>query len=136
MMKKKNYLHLLAFAMVAMLSVCFVSCGDDDDEGGGSTGITAKELVGQWREISSSSHETIWTFNSDGTWETSVYYNAIYTNWEISGGKLIMTRTNGRQETYTAYIKDGLLYLYFGDVKVRDGEVVDASEASVWERVQ
>jgi len=31
-MSKKNLLHLLAIMMVAMLSVGFVSCGDDDDD--------------------------------------------------------------------------------------------------------
>ena len=30
-MNKKNYLHLMAIMMVVMLSVGFVSCGDDDD---------------------------------------------------------------------------------------------------------
>ena len=31
-MKKKNYLHLLAIMMVAMLSVGFVSCSSDDND--------------------------------------------------------------------------------------------------------
>lgn len=49
-MKKKNYLHLLAIMMVAMLSVGFVSCGsddDDDDISGGSELVD--KLQGTWQ---------------------------------------------------------------------------------------
>ena len=37
----KKYLKFMAFAMMAVFSLAFVSCGDDDDEPnkGGDTGI-------------------------------------------------------------------------------------------------
>jgi len=48
-MKRKNYLHLLAILMVAMLSFGFASCGsddDDDDIAGGSELVD--KLQGTW----------------------------------------------------------------------------------------
>ncbi len=47
---KKNYLHLLAIMMVAMMSVVFVSCGDDNDDvhtTGGSELVD--KLQGTWQ---------------------------------------------------------------------------------------
>lgn len=46
-MKKKSYLHLVAIMMVAMLSVGFVSCGDDDDITSGSELVD--NLQGTWQ---------------------------------------------------------------------------------------
>lgn len=48
-MRKKNYLHLLAIIMVALLSVGFVSCGSDDDDDipGGSELVD--KLQGTWQ---------------------------------------------------------------------------------------
>ena len=43
-MNKKHLWNLLAIMMVAMLSVGFTSCGDDDDEGGSVN----SDLVGTW----------------------------------------------------------------------------------------
>ena len=48
-MKRKKYLQLLAMIMVALLSVGFVSCGDDDDDDdipGGSELVD--KLQGTW----------------------------------------------------------------------------------------
>lgn len=49
-MKEKSFLHLLAIMMVAMLSVGFVSCGDDDDD---DVDIAGSELIdklqGTWQ---------------------------------------------------------------------------------------
>ena len=135
-MKKKYFWSLLTFMMVTMLSVGFASCGsdDDDEESNGTNAITSKSLIGKWKIIEGPSPSfvgVVYTYNSDGTWECSKSIYAVYTNWEISGGKLIMTRKDGRKETYSAYIKENRLYLYFGDVRIRDGEVVDASESTV-----
>ena len=49
-MKRKNYLHLLAILMLAMLSVGFASCGSDDDDDditGGSELVD--KLQGTWQ---------------------------------------------------------------------------------------
>ena len=139
-MNKKYLWSLLTFMMVAMLSIGFASCGSDDDneESNGTDAITSKSLIGKWRIIegpSSSFVGVIYTYNSDGTWECSESIYAVYTNWEISGGKLIMTRDDGRKETYSAYISENRLYLTYGGKKIREGEVIDTSESTVLERL-
>ena len=48
-MKKNYYLHLLAIFMVAMLSVGFVSCGDDDDDDVTSGIELVDKLQGTWK---------------------------------------------------------------------------------------
>ena len=129
---------LLMFAIV-FASICVVSCSsDDEDSGSAEQGITAKDLIGTWWISKSSSSSQIGltqTYNGDGTWVCSSDIYGVYKNWELSEGKLIMTRKDGRKETYSALLKDGRLYLYFGDIKVKDGEVVNASESEVLERV-
>lgn len=126
------------FAIV-FASLCVVSCSsDDEDSGSAEQGITAKDLIGTWWISKSSSSSQIGltqTYNGDGTWECSSDIYGVYKNWELSEGKLIMTRTDGRKETYSALLKDGRLYLYFGDIKVKDGEVVNASESEVLEKI-
>lgn len=48
-MKKSRYLHLLTIMLVAMLSIGFVSCGDDeDDEITGGSELVEK-LQGTWQ---------------------------------------------------------------------------------------
>lgn len=49
-MKKKDYLwRLLSIVMVAMLSVSFVSCGDDDDDDVTSGSELIDKLQGTWQ---------------------------------------------------------------------------------------
>lgn len=60
---KKNVLHLIAIMMVAMLSVGFISCSSDDDEGSFS-----HPIVGTWdRDIRGG--DTQITFKSNMTAE-------------------------------------------------------------------
>lgn len=116
-MKKKNYLHLLAFAMVAMLCVGFTSCGgDDDDEDGG---ISKKALVGTWELVHKYSRWGVSRAGGSGEYESDITkddtsYNVIsftadgiyhFTNWDwrgkvnrdetlsysVSGSKLTLT---------------------------------------------
>ncbi|MDO4950571.1 MAG: hypothetical protein Q4E49_00745 [Bacteroidales bacterium] len=49
----KKYLSLFAFAMMAVFSLAFVSCGDDEEEDGADT----SKLVGTWEIIKSVSYE-------------------------------------------------------------------------------
>ena len=42
----KKYFSFIAFAMMAVFSLAFVSCSDDDDEKTGSS----SELVGTWED--------------------------------------------------------------------------------------
>lgn len=54
----KKYFSLIAFAMLAVFCLAFVSCGDDDDEGGENSSA----LVGTWDAVSS-------RFYDDDGWE-------------------------------------------------------------------
>ena len=69
---KKNFLwSMLSFVMVAMLSVGFVSCGDDDDDTK-TEEVTSASILGSWSytEIRSDTHyiSETYTFNEDGTY--------------------------------------------------------------------
>lgn len=128
----KKYFNLM---LLAIMPICFAACGSDDDNGG-SSGLSASNLIGDWIIIKSEDSAgrvndkvgIIWSFNSDGTWATTGgSYMAVYTNWSVSDGKLLMTRTNGRIEEYTAEIKDGLLYTWF-DRESKVFERVDQSK--------
>lgn len=90
-------------------------------------GLTASNLIGVWLIIGDDNgagkvnHRVgcTWSFNSDGTWESS--YSTTYSNWSISeDGDLLMTRKEGgRIEKYSAEITDGKLYtLYDREYKV------------------
>ena len=46
--KMKKYLSLIAFAMMAVVSLSLTGCGDDDDDNGGGSSA----LVGTWDLIS------------------------------------------------------------------------------------
>ncbi len=48
-MKKENCMRLLAIMMVAMLSVGFVSCGDDEDDDFGPNSEYYDKLQGTWQ---------------------------------------------------------------------------------------
>lgn len=65
---KKYLLNWMTILMVAIVSVGFVSCGDDDDE------KTSSSIVGTWKCEYSDGYDII-TFNSNGkgTW-TEYYY--------------------------------------------------------------
>lgn len=95
--------------LLALMPMCFIACSSDDESG--TDGLTTENLIGDWKKQNSG---VIWSFNSDGTWNTTEgTHKAVYTNWSISDGKLMMTRRDGRVEAYTAEIKDGLLYTYY-----------------------
>ena len=48
-MKKKYLLNLLTFMMVTIVSVGFVSCGDDDDNPNDNPNDNPVSIVGTWR---------------------------------------------------------------------------------------
>lgn len=61
---KKYYLHFVSVVAIAMLSLCAISCGDDDKDDPGS-GDAKAELQGTWgsakqtfRKITSEVKET------------------------------------------------------------------------------
>lgn len=53
-MKKKYLLNLLTFMMVTIVSIGFVSCGDDDDDGNQKDSTVS--IVGTWRHDFSSGY--------------------------------------------------------------------------------
>lgn len=68
---KKNLLNWMTILMVAIVSVGFVSCGDDDDED--EKKIDEVTIIGTWRLDYSSGYELL-TFNSNGKGTLSEYY--------------------------------------------------------------
>ena len=117
---------MLTFLVVATLSVCFVSCGGDDDE----SSISSVSIIGTWRivggdEWAQKKIGQIRTFNADGTceWGTS----GTYTNWKLSGNELLLTRKDGRSEKYIVEFKNNQLCLTFPDG--------DATEYTILEKV-
>jgi len=125
-MKKKYFLSMLTFLMVATLSVSFLSCGNDDDD----NSISSVSIIGTWRIVggddgAQSKIGRIWTFNADGTCDWGKL--SPYTNWKLSGGDLLMTRSDGRTEKYIIEFKNNQLYLTFPDG--------DATEYTILEKV-
>lgn len=68
---KKNLLNWMTILMVAIVSVSFVSCGDDDDED--EKKIDEVTIIGTWRCDYSDGYELL-TFNSNGKGTYSEYY--------------------------------------------------------------
>ena len=64
MNKRKRFFGLLAVLMLALVSVGFVSCGDDDDN------VTVQDsgspLQGEWKCVYDDESYEILTFNSNG----------------------------------------------------------------------
>jgi len=113
---KKNLLNWITILMVAIVSVCFVSCGDndDDDDGGGNS------LVGSWTcsnhyidRVSFNNGTDTYTFKSNGTYEWKCR------GWDNDSGKYYynnalntLTITNQKGTTWV-YIISTLTKSYF-----------------------
>ena len=71
-MKKNLLWSLLPIMTVAMLSVCFVSCGGDDEDDEKTEEVTTASILGSWsytKVRSSGSYiSATYTFNEDGTY--------------------------------------------------------------------
>ena len=95
---KKYLLNWMTILMVAIVSVGFVSCGDDDDDEKGGT----VSLVGTWSLNFGTNDYCLLTFYQNGTvkyqeyddgeWEEEDTYNYTYSN-----GILRLTYSNGRE---------------------------------------
>ncbi|MBQ8457504.1 MAG: hypothetical protein IJ540_07875 [Prevotella sp.] len=102
-MKKKNYYWsvMIAFVM-AIVSVGFVSCGDDDDPDGGG-GNSA--LVGTWTKYERGG-ATSWyigiRLNGNGSASYTEWDSKESPRWPSNSGKWIATET-----TLTVYEPDG-----------------------------
>lgn len=97
----KTKFRLMAFiCMLAMLATTsFTSCGDDDDDEGGS--VNAEDLIGTWQEYS----EEAWWDYGDGEegHELEIYDNEeqyyCYTTFNADGTWTERWREKGKQPT-------------------------------------
>ena len=123
---KKFYLFL-SVMMLTLVSVSFVSCGDDKDEPKGS------DLVGTWQlkaiDEDGAVFETLVQFTKNGQWNSVEIYNdgteididverGTYT---VSGNKINVTYTEDGHsvtETMTYEVKGDKLMLTYADFPV------------------
>lgn len=97
----KQYLSFMAFAMMAVFCLTFVSCGSDGDEPGPSSSLS--EYVGTWSTITGiadGEFEYI-QFKSDGNCTRVLYdedaekgYDVFSGTWAINGDKLTIKETS------------------------------------------
>lgn len=113
----KKYLKFMAYAMIAIFGLTFVSCSSDDDD---SSNIDKSKLVGKWintridwidkREAEPWSctyndDNRYLILNSDGTGSVlpyNLFENEIRGTfqWNISGNKLTMFESDGDKDVY------------------------------------
>ena len=102
----KSYIKFFAFAMVAIVSLSFVSCSDDDADS-----PYVSDIVGTWilTEVKTSASGTYisWpfqatyaSFNSDGTYYGSGYFGNGSGTWKLKGN------------TVTTYVDGELFFTY------------------------
>ena len=107
-MKRKNFLlNLLAMMMVAMVSVSFMSCKDDDEE---------NSIVGTW-ELTDDNERIVVTFRANGTGTWTEYLNGELDEVE--------------NFTYQYDEKSKLLVAYFGD-EAETGTVTINGDIMYW----
>lgn len=122
---KKYLLNWMTILMVAIVSVGFVSCGDDDDDEKGST----ESIVGTWvyfERDGEYSYSEMYTFKSDGTfklvWQESDISLREFDSGEDSGlwkydaknHKLTLTTIIGEEpgpEIYTVILQGNQMTL-------------------------
>ena len=125
-MKKKNLFYLLSIVMVAMMSVSFVSCGDDDDNYYDPSVTTP--LVGVWQYQGPEDPSNYWwrlVFYKDGTGVETEYSNDGVTDitlnnkfnytYRSSTGQLIINYTtgNGGTDVYSVERTGNTLNLFY-----------------------
>ena len=102
----KSYIKFFAFAMVAIVSLSFASCSDDDADS-----PYVSDIVGTWKltevKTSASGSYISWpfqatyaSFNSDGTYYGSGYFGNGSGTWNLKGN------------TVTTYVDGELFFTY------------------------
>lgn len=132
-----GYFFLCAIGL--SLTACGGSDSSDDNPGGGTSNTDAQlkaSIVGTWRLISEDQYkkDLLYFYWDDGI-TYGGQYGGPYVSWVISDGKMLKTRKDGRVEEYSVKVEGNKMYTHFGDYSFRDGEIVDASEHEVLERV-
>ena len=125
----KKYIYLLIFLMMAMVSVGFAACGDDDEPKGA-------DIVGTWQynhpdDEEYDDYDIYYQFTKDGkfhsVWKDHEYYygrpNFVVNHgtYTVSGKKLIVTYDSDSDGGYTE--PSGCEYSVQGDIlKLHGGE--------------
>ena len=118
---KKIY-GILVLAMMAICSVLFVSCGDDDEPAGNSGGSNESALLGSWRWEGFEDY-IVFTFTSDhkfnsrdaafdddsNSWDIDINNGT----WSLDGTIVILKYSNGARDEMTFDGKN-LTYNYNG----------------------
>lgn len=109
---KKDLLNWMTILMVAIVSVGFLSCGDDDDDEKGGT----VSLVGTWSLNFGPNDYCLLTFNQNGTVKYQEYDDG---EWE-------------EEDTYNYTYIDGILRLTYSNGSERETiEVISLSETKL-----
>ena len=95
----KKYLKFMAFAMVAVFSLAFVSCGDDDDESTSGNSV----YVGTWSiQDGDDDYFEYMQLKADGSYinvqqddDYAKGYHVSYGDWSVSNDKMILHITSG-----------------------------------------
>ena len=101
---KKSLWSLPTILMVAMLSIGFVSCGDDEDDDIIDSGITSNSLIGTWSRNYTTADginaTEVYTFskNGSGTYKNA-YQTATFTYVAVSGYISVKIRYNDSSNT-------------------------------------
>ena len=96
----KKYLSFIAFAMLAVFSLSFVSCSSDDDESEPTE--NSSDIIGTWYDDYDNDDDFSYIqFKSDGTFidvesseDAEKGYWVQRGKWSISGDKLMMKVTS------------------------------------------
>lgn len=144
-MKKKTLLGLLTIALLAVVSIAFTSCGEDDGDGGVS--VSAEQLYGKWvvtnQVVTEKDYGTetylgrkgeYIIFNEDGTGTISnkhLFEDGIYGEsfiWSVAGSKLKITDSSEDQYWTVTAISSNVLQLTWKDSDIT--EVTNFSKAN------
>ena len=118
-MKKIKFLLMLLLGVV--MSVSFVSCGDDDDDDKDSGLYAGSPIVGSWTWNSSEDKgdggSMTYTFNANGTFTlTDVYSEGVDTEkgtFQYDGGStLILITTDGTEKLNIKVVANNYIVIH------------------------
>lgn len=143
---KKNFWKMLSIMMVALLSFGFVSCGDDDDEGG-SVSISESLLYGLWEgysvtgtyqgksftqtfdprdadrlEVKKDKTYNVYTYKDDSNHPNGEWVIRETGTWELKGNKLVATEDNRKQHTIIIHKVTSDTFIYEPTERADDDE--------------
>lgn len=129
-MRKNICWSLLTILLVMFMSVCIVSCGDDDEKEDGLVGWyqstpyhDSDTGVDYFKAIHIINSNTMWIYYSLANKKTKLYSNSFS---EHSGWYVSVESDGGRMATFTRshnkiVTTDGTIYTIFGNQLVKEG---------------